>query len=62
VDVVDGRITVNLQEAAAGPYTVSGAVLAPINAQINNSLAGAVMGIPVDVMVDNGTIMIGMAQ
>lgn len=62
VAITDGHLTIDLQEAAAGPYTVSGAMLAPINAQINNALAGAVMSIPVTVTLESGKLMIGIAQ
>lgn len=62
VAITDGHLTINLQEAAAGPYPVSGAMLAPINAQLNNALAGAVMNLPITVTIESGKLMIGIAQ
>lgn len=62
IDVQDGALAVDLQQAAAGPYTVSGALLAPISAQINSALAAQMMGLPVSVEIGEGTLNISMAQ
>ena len=62
LDVQDGVLVVDIEEAAAGPYTVTGAALAPINAQINGALANQPIGLPLDVMLDSGKLSLSMAQ
>jgi hypothetical protein len=62
IDVVDGKLTVDLSEASAGNYLVTGASLAPINAQINSALAGFNLGIPVQVETAEGTLTLSMTQ
>jgi hypothetical protein len=60
--IEDNRLAIDLQEAAAGPYQVEGAALAPISAQINAALAGQQLGVPVDVQLNEGTLSISLAQ
>jgi hypothetical protein len=62
IDIVDGKLTVDLSEASAGNYLVTGASLAPINAQINSALAGFNLGIPVQVETAEGTLTLSMTQ
>jgi hypothetical protein len=62
VDVVDGKLTVDLDQASAGNYVVSGASLAPINAQINAALSGLALGVPVQVETAQGELTISLAQ
>lgn len=60
--VQGGKLAVNLQQAAAGNYAVSGAMLAPISAQINNALAAQQLGIPVSVEIGEGTLSLSLTQ
>jgi hypothetical protein len=62
VDVVDGKLVLDLSEASAGGYKVEGAALAPINDQINAALAGIDLGVPVEVETSEGSLTISMAQ
>ncbi len=62
VDVTDGKLSVDLSEASAGTYKVEGALLAPINAQINAALANLNLGVPVQVETAEGTLTLSMAQ
>ena len=59
--VSDGHLMVDLQSAGAGGMAVGGALLAPVNAQINAVLAQNIM-LPASVSVaqDSGSIMISM--
>lgn len=61
IGVADGAVSVDLTEASANGFVVSSAVLAPINAQVNAALAGAVAGLPVSVetTADDLTISLG---
>ncbi len=60
VGVEDNKVVVDLQEAGAGNMSVSGAMLAPISAQINAALADPSMGVAVDVATDTGTVSVGL--
>jgi hypothetical protein len=60
VSVTDGALSVDLSEASAGSYLVSGATLAPINAQINSALAGLVLPVPVQVETSEGSLTLSM--
>jgi hypothetical protein len=60
VNVEDGTLSVDLNEASAGNNLVSGAVLDPINAQINGALAGLNLG-PVQVDTEQGALNLSMA-
>jgi hypothetical protein len=62
IDVQDGKLMVDLSQAAAGPYVVEGATLAPISAQVNSLIAGLVPGVPVTVEVGKGTLGVALAQ
>jgi len=59
--VSDGHLLVDLQSAGTGGMAVGGALLAPVNAQINAVLAQNLM-LPASVNVaqDSGSIMISM--
>ena len=59
--VSDGHLMVDLQSAGAGGMAVGGALLAPVNAQINAVLAQNIM-LPASVSVaqDSGSIMLSM--
>jgi hypothetical protein len=52
----------DLTQASAGTYSVSGAALAPINAQINAALANVVLPVPVQVETAEGALTLSMAQ
>ncbi len=60
--VSDGHLMVDLQQAGAGPFAVGGAMLAPVNAQINAVLAANIPMLPIDVNVsqDSGSLMLSM--
>ena len=60
VSVVDNHVVVDLQQVGAGGMSVSGAMLAPISAQINAALADPSMGVAVDVATDTGSISVGL--
>jgi hypothetical protein len=60
VAVEGNHVVVDLQQAGAGNMSVSGAMLAPISAQINAALSDPSMGVAVDVTTDTGMIMVGM--
>jgi hypothetical protein len=62
VMVADNHLMVDLQEAAANGYSVSGAMLAPVNAYINGALSDPSMGVAVDVSTSEGMITIGLTQ
>jgi hypothetical protein len=62
ISVEDNHLVVDLQQASAGGYTVSGAALDPIEAQINRALANMPLGVPVSVTLGSGTLTIDMAQ
>ncbi len=59
--VSDGHLMVDLQSASAGGMSVGGALLSPVNAQINAVLAQNIM-LPASVSVaqDSGSISISM--
>ncbi|HXF61479.1 MAG TPA: hypothetical protein VNK95_07675 [Caldilineaceae bacterium] len=56
IGVENNHVVVNLQQAGAGNLSVSGAMLAPINQQINAALSDPSMGVAADVSTDTGTI------
>lgn len=60
VSVADGKLTVDLDEASAGTYLATGAVLDPISAQINNALASVNVG-PVQVDTEEGALNLSMS-
>jgi hypothetical protein len=62
VQVNNGSLAVIIEQASAGPYMVEGALLGPINDQINAALAGVVAGIPLSVELGQGTITVGLGQ
>ncbi len=62
VDVVDNHLAITVREASAGPYAVSGAMLAPVNAQLNAALANYQLLMPVDVSLDTGVLSVSMGQ
>jgi hypothetical protein len=60
IGVTDGKVAVDLSEVAANGFVASSGLLAPINAQINAALAGAVTGLPVSVETTDDTLTISM--
>jgi hypothetical protein len=60
ISVENNQVVVDLLQAGAGNVSVSGAILAPISAQINAALADPSMGVAVDVSTDTGMIMVGL--
>jgi len=60
VTVTDHHVVVDLQQVGAGSMSLSGAMLAPISAQINAALADPSMGVAVDVSTDTGMISVGL--
>lgn len=60
IQVENGALAVVVEKASAGPYTVEGALLSPINAQINAALAGFVGGLPLSVELGQGTLTVAL--
>jgi len=60
IGVTDGKVTVDLTEVSGNGFVGSSALLAPINAQVNAALAGAVSGLPVSVETTDDTLTISM--
>jgi hypothetical protein len=55
-----GQLQIDLDEASANGFAVSGPILDSISAQINATLADPSMGTIVDVSTDDGSIMLSM--
>jgi hypothetical protein len=62
VGVEDNHVVVDVQQVGAGNVSVSGAMLAPISAQINAALADPSMGVAADVSTDSGSITVGLGM
>ena len=62
VNVENNQLSLDLTQASAGTYSVSGAALAPINAQINAALGGFVLPVPVQVETAEGSLTLSMTQ
>jgi predicted small lipoprotein YifL len=60
ISVQNNHVVVNITEAGAGNLSISGALLGPINQQINAALADPSMGVAVNVATDTGKIMVGL--
>ncbi|HMN28359.1 MAG TPA: hypothetical protein PKE45_09420 [Caldilineaceae bacterium] len=60
VSTEGGHVAINLDEASANGYTVSGPILDAIDAQINAALADPSMGTIVNVDTGDGTIKLSM--
>jgi hypothetical protein len=61
IGVVDGYLNIDLSAAGVGNMSISGAMLAPISAQINSALSGpGMMMLPVNVHTDTGMLSVGM--
>ncbi|MCE7986105.1 MAG: hypothetical protein DYG89_33425 [Caldilinea sp. CFX5] len=60
IGVTDGAVTVDLTEISGNGFVGSSALLAPINAQVNAALAGAVAGLPVSVETTDDSLTISM--
>ena len=60
VSVENNHVVVDLQQVGAGNMSLSGAVLAPISAQINAALADPSLGVAVDVSTESGSITVGL--
>ncbi len=56
VSVENNHVVVDLSQAGAGDMSVSGAMLAPVNAEINKALADPSLGVAVNVTTDTGKI------
>lgn len=59
VSIMDGHLNIALDQAGAGSMSVSGAMLAPISAQINSALSGMMLP-PLNVHTESGMLSIGM--
>lgn len=62
VGVENNHVKVNLDAVGAGNVSVSGAALAPLNAQINAALADPSLGVAANVATDTGTITVGLGS
>lgn len=60
INVKGGHLVVELDEASANGYTVSGPILQSISAQINAALADPSMATIINVSTGNGSINLGM--
>lgn len=60
INVAGGHIVIDLDEASANGFTVSGPLLDGITEQINAALADPSMGTIIDIGTDSGKIMLGM--
>lgn len=60
VGVTDNHVMVDLAQAGVGNMSISGAVLAPISAQINAALADPSLGVAANVTTDTGKIMLSL--
>jgi len=61
VSVQNGYLNIDLSQAGAGNMSISGAMLAPISAQINSALSGpGMMMLPVNVSTESGMLTVGM--
>jgi hypothetical protein len=62
IGVEDGHVVVDLQQAGVGNMSVTGAMLAPISAQINAALADPSMGVAADVTTGEGTVNVSLGS
>jgi hypothetical protein len=62
IGVEDNHVVVDLQQAGVGNMSVTGAMLAPISAQINAALADPSMGVAADVTTDEGTVNVTLGS
>jgi hypothetical protein len=62
VGVENNHLQVNISEAAANGYSVSGAAVQPVNAWINYVLADPNMGVAVNVETGEGTLTVGLGS
>ncbi len=60
VGIENNHLQVNIAEAAANGYSVSGAAVQPVNAWINYVLADPNMGVAVNVETGEGTLIVGL--
>jgi hypothetical protein len=60
IGVADGSVSIDLTEVSGNGFVASSAILAPINAQVNAALAGAVTGLPVSVETSDDALTISM--
>lgn len=60
IDASGGQLMVDLSEASAAGYMVSGDALEPINAQINAALAGFALPMAVTVEAGEGSLTLSM--
>ena len=62
VTVTDQHIAIDLDEASANGFTVSGPILGAITSQINAALADPSMGTAVDVSTGEGTLTVSVGM
>jgi hypothetical protein len=62
IAVVDHHVMVDIDQAGAGSMSVSGALLAPISAQINAALSDPNMGVAANVSTDTGMVMVTLGM
>jgi hypothetical protein len=60
VNVQDNHVVVDLTQAGAGSMSVSGAMLAPINQQINAALASPNLGVAANVTTSEGMVTVSL--
>ncbi|MCC6168332.1 MAG: hypothetical protein IT329_14005 [Caldilineaceae bacterium] len=60
IGVENNHVVVDLSQAGVGNMSVSGAALAPINAQINAALADPSLGVAANVATDTGKITLSL--
>jgi len=62
VSVEGGAVKLDLDGASAGGLGIDAAFLAPVNAQINQALAGLGLGVPVTVETDSGSVTVKLGM
>lgn len=62
ITVADHHLTVNLTDAAANGYSVSGAPVDMVSSWINHFLSDPNLGVAVDVSTSEGKLTVGLAQ
>lgn len=60
IGVADMHVNIDITEASANGFMISGAALAPLNAQINAALSDPSMGVAVNVETGEGTLKVSL--